>query len=213
MFQNRQRQVEEQLHEYRTVVDATMQGLLNLFRDIGEGERIERLAELVDVIARSESRADEIRREVEVLMYSKALFPESRGDILQMLEAMDRIPNQAEKIGKELLAYDLGIPKKLRQDFFRLTSGAVDCVGALLEASEKLFSDFTNAGVAVGRVDELESAVDELEADLIARIFRSDRADLDKILLRDVARNIAGICDRAEDAGDRIRIMVATRVL
>ena len=30
-------------------------------------------------------------------MYSKALFPESRGDILGLLEAMDKVPNQAEK--------------------------------------------------------------------------------------------------------------------
>ena len=44
-----------------------------------------------------------MRREIEVMMYSKALFPESRGDILTLLETIDRVPNQAEAVVRMLL--------------------------------------------------------------------------------------------------------------
>ena len=39
----------------------------------------------------------------------------------------------------------------------------------------------------------------------------SDMEGIDKILLRDLIGRLAGISDRAENVGDRIRIMVAKR--
>ena len=39
-----------------------------------------------------ESKADDIREEIKALMYGKALIPESRGDIMGLLESIDKIP-------------------------------------------------------------------------------------------------------------------------
>ncbi|MEK0368345.1 MAG: DUF47 family protein, partial [Nitrosopumilus sp.] len=42
------------------------------------------------------------RREIEISLYEKALIPESRGDILGLLEAVDRIPNKAESVAFQM---------------------------------------------------------------------------------------------------------------
>ena len=45
-----------------------------------------------------ESEADEMRRDIEMTLYGRALLPESRGDILTILESYDRVPNAAETV-------------------------------------------------------------------------------------------------------------------
>jgi predicted phosphate transport protein (TIGR00153 family) len=162
-------------------------------------------------VHRVESQADDIRREIEVMMYSKALFPESRGDILGLLETIDKIPNQAESVVHMLLTHHIVIPPAFRPSILQLVGICVRCAAALLDGAGKLFVDFTNATVAVGQVDELESEADHLEADLTEQIFSSDIDSIQKILLRDIVKNISSVCDRAENAGDRIRLIAAKR--
>ena len=62
-------------------------------------------------------------------------------------------------------------------------------------------------------VDELESEADRMEADIIGRLFCSEMDGMDKLLLRDLVQHISGISDRAENVGDRLRIIVAKRSL
>ena len=166
-------------------------------------------------IHKAESLADDIRRDIEVLMYSKALFPESRGDILGLLESADKVPNQVEASIQAIRDQNITILPHLIPDIMRLANVCVRCVKTMIEAIQKLFTDYTGATVAVGKIDELETAADHIEAELIQQIFSDVPAtpaeSMNKILLRDLVRQIASICDRAENVGDRIRIIVAKR--
>jgi len=47
--------------------------------------------ESVQLVHKAESRADDIRREIELDLYQKALIPESRGDVLGLLETIPYI--------------------------------------------------------------------------------------------------------------------------
>jgi uncharacterized protein Yka (UPF0111/DUF47 family) len=47
---------------------------------------------LMDQTHKFESRADDLRDETNELMYSRALIPESREDIMALLERVDGIP-------------------------------------------------------------------------------------------------------------------------
>jgi len=53
---------------------------------------------LMDQTHKFESRADDLRDETNELMYSRALIPESREDIMALLERVDEIPRSFEKI-------------------------------------------------------------------------------------------------------------------
>ena len=160
---------------------------------------------------KAESMADDIRREIEVMMYIKALFPESRGDILGLLETMDRIPNAMESSVRMVLNQHIYIPEDIRAKLLQLIDVSGSCVEAMLDGAGKLFTDFTGTTVAIGKVDEIESQADRIEYSLIEQIFSSEIDGYDKIMLKDLIKHIAEVSDRTENVADRIRIITAKR--
>lgn len=213
MFRSKQRQIQSRLAAYR---DKTAECVSEFKRSLGEfchtGDRGQ-LEENVAKVHHLESAADDIRREVEVMMYSKALFPESRGDVLGLLETMDRVPNKAESVLRLLLNQHVAIPDDLHEPLLHLADVCCQCVEAMLDASARVFTDFASATAIIGKVDQLESDADAIEASLLQAIFSGGLPDLRKILLRDLVETVSAIADRSEVVGDRIRIIVAKRLV
>ena len=211
VFGGKQREVEARIEKYCATILECIDSFRRTVEQHGLEADIDRAKENYRVVHHAETQADDIRREIEVMMYSKALFPESRGDILGLLEAMDKVPNQAESAVRSIYEERLVLPPFLVTGITPLLDVSARCVKAMIECVSQLFKDYTSATVAVGRVDELESEADHIESDLKERIFASDLEGLDKILLRDLVSRFANLCDRAEDVADRVRIIVAKR--
>jgi predicted phosphate transport protein (TIGR00153 family) len=211
LFISKQKKVESSLAEYREKVSTCLEVFENSILEYLETSDKSSLEKNCVEIHKAESQADDIRREIEVMMYSKALFPESRGDILVLLETMDRVPNQAEATIHMISNQQIGIPEQFHAQIIELVSVCVRCSMAMLESSAKLFTDFTTATITLGKVDELESEADHIEEAIIKQIFKSDIDGFEKIMLRDTVKQISTVSDRAEKAGDRIRIIVAKR--
>ncbi len=213
MFYTRQREVEALIAEYREQAALCVRRFHDsLMRYCRTGDLAQLTRDVVEV-HRAESRADDLRRDIETMMYAKALFPESRGDVLGLLETLDTVPNQAELAVRSIVNQYIAIPEPLHPQLSELVNLCSRCVDATMEAVAKLFEDFTNAAALLGKIDEIESRADAIEAQLTQRIFASgDIKDLDKLLLRDLVRDISGICDMAESVADRIRIIVVKRV-
>jgi len=211
LFVSRQKKIESSLAEYRSQVALCLEIFTKTFRDYLHETDRQKLEQAFTQVYQAESKADDIRREVEVMMYSKALFPESRGDILGLLETMDKVPNQAESTVHMVLNQHIEIPAEYHGQLMQLVGICNRCVKVMLDGVEKLFTDFTNAMVTVGKIDELESEADNIEEAIIERIFSSQMDGFQKLLIRDLIKKIATICDRAENVGDRMRIIVANR--
>lgn len=213
IFQNKQKQLQTKLKDYYQQVHVSLDEFRIALKSICQNPDRARLEESSQKVSKAESLADDTRREIEDIMYSKALFPESRGDILGLIESMDKVPNHAESSVRMVLVQHISIPDFLCEGIIRLTDVTCRCVDAMLDSAEKLFSEYTGATVSIGRIDELESEADRLESELIDRIFSSKIDGLDKILLRDLVEHLAEISDRAENVGDRIRIICSKRSL
>ena len=56
----------------------------------------EAFAEKMGHVSEVESRGDELRREIQRRLYAETLLPESRGDVLHLLEDSDQILNACE---------------------------------------------------------------------------------------------------------------------
>jgi len=211
LFISKQKKVESSLADYRQQVSTCVEIFERSFLEYMKNDNRKQLEKNFLAIHKAESIADDIRREIEVMMYSKALFPESRGDILGLLETMDRVPNQAEDTVQMLLNQHISIPETYHSQIIALIDICRRCAEAMLESSSKLFNDFTSATITIGKVDELESEADQIEESIIEQIFASDMEGYKKILLRDIVKQVATLSDRAENVGDRIRIIVAKR--
>lgn len=211
LFENKQKKVENLIKEYCGYVVECTDSYEKIIKEHCKEADHEKLRQNYRHIHRIESKADDTRRDIEILMYTKALFPESRGDILGLLETLDRIPNAAESAIRSMLNEYITIPSFLAPSVIQLAGVCNRCVKKLIEGVNSLFIDFTNATIAVGNVDELESEADFIESTLIEHVFASDLNGVEKILLRDLVKKIAEVSDRAENVADRIRIIVAKR--
>jgi len=212
LFLTKQKVLEDRLAAYRQRLwDCVEQTQKSLNAYCASGD-LQQLRQEVHTIHRVESEADDIRREIEVMMYSRALFPESRGDILSLLETMDKVPDQAEDVARNIADQMIAVPDFLHPDLSLLLDINCRCVAAMLECVGKMFTDFQHATTIIGRIDELESEADRVQSRLIQQIFASDVRDMAKILLRDLVNEIAAISDNAQDVGDRVRVMVAKRL-
>ena len=210
-FWNKQRQLEGKLSEFRKEIAACVKAMVDTFEQCRGEYDPAFFAERSKVVHSYEGRADDMRREIEVVMYSKALFPESRGDVLNLVEAIDKIANQAEKVVWKLRTQRIVIPVFMQSGIVSLAKIVDECSYALLDAAAKVFSNFTAATEAIGKVDHLESEADRLEVNLIEELFASSLDGFQKLMVREVIHDVARVSDRAENAADRIRIMVAKR--
>ena len=210
-FSTKKRKVEELMDTYRSLVLQCVRDFHAMLKDyIHKGDK-EALRMQIKHVSQLEGKADNIRRDLEVLMYKNALYPESRGDMLGLLESTDKLANSAESTAYMLQTHDLEIPSEFGEQVIALSECTRKCVETAIEAQERLFTNFATVLELVGRVHELESKADHIERELIENIFGSGEKTLHKLMLRDFVLRLSSIADRAENVADRMRITVARR--
>ena len=166
--------------------------------------------EVVHKVSHLESEADDLRRAIEHKLYEKALVPESRGDILGLLESVDKIPNMFESICYQVYQEKLEFPKEWREKLTQLVEKNLEAYRAIKNATIGFFYNKVLED-DLKEVDSKESESDEIERDLIEAIFNSKIDKADKILLKEVVINIGNISDLALVTADRLTIAVIKR--
>ena len=162
----------------------------------------------------AESSCDDLRRRIDADMYENALLPESRGDILTLLDSLDRVPNKAESILFQLQSELLRVPDELMGKFIQLVNLNRDAFDALADAVSLLFSDSSKVRERTDAIDKLESASDILEREILRSLFaKEDLAPDQKILLKDIVAGIGQISDRCEFAADRVTMITIKRLV
>lgn len=161
----------------------------------------------------SESCADDIRREIEFKLYEKSLIPESRGDILGLLENADRIPDKAQSVLYQIQTQFLKIPGALKEDFIKLIDINLDAFKDVLKTIRGLFENIKEVREIVGEIDKKESLSDRLEREIIRRIFSSEVGTAERILLKELVIEIGNISDLSQNVGDRINIIAIKKLV
>jgi predicted phosphate transport protein (TIGR00153 family) len=167
-----------------------------------------------DATHKQESHADDLRRKIEHEMYAKALLPESRGDILGILESVDGLLSQAEDVLFEIQCQEVEIPESLLPRTFKLVEIVYDCAELINKAVRIVLAPkgrLRDVEGLVEKVDSLESEADHLERVLIRSIFKLDIITGDKLVLKDVIRQLGHMCDACEQIGDRLTIVSVKR--
>lgn len=210
-FWRKTKKIEAMLAAYFDRCDeciSRFEGALGLYFDQGHSEAFE---SSVHECHAAESQADDIRREIEHTLYGKALLPESRGDLLGLLESFDRMPNVCSGILFGMLCERTQVPQELRSDIARLAALNMEAYRLVRRCVDSLWSSPQETLNNSKAVDAKESESDRLERALITAIFQRDGDTGSKILLRDLVLHIGDISDRAEDSADRIAIVAIKR--
>lgn len=204
------RMVEEYLTHADTCLRLFREGF-DLFLAQGLGDDFEAA---VDRVHAAERVCDDHRRAIEAAMYEKMLIPESRADVLNLVEKLDRVPNKCEGIMFALLYQRMRLPEPLREDVRHMVQVNLGCWEALSKAVRMLFENPEAVKDLAAEVDHKESESDMLRLQLIQRLFTDEALPGDqRLLLRDLVRDISTLSDRCENASDLLSIIVVKRLI
>jgi len=170
----------------------------------------EKIEHIIDV----EHQGDALRRSLEEQLYTKTLIPESRGDVLELLEAMDAL---LDRFKGALYRFDIEepeIPLQFHEGFKELIACVVEAVEAMVRSSRAFFKEISGVADHMHKVSYWETESDKTSTRLQRAIFHTDDLNLSqKMQLRDFVTHVDKIADRAEDVSDKLSIYVIKRSL
>lgn len=162
---------------------------------------------LIEQTHKFESKADDIREEIKMLMYGKALIPESRGDIMGLLESIDKIPGIFELLLNMIRTQKMVIPEFIILDIKELIKVSLESCGLMVKQIEALFKRTEEIMPLLSRIDHNESHCDHIERRIITKIFDSDLDPFSKLQLKELIVNMGEITDQADRVSKRVNII------
>ncbi|AEA80657.1 DUF47 family protein [Pelagibacteraceae bacterium] len=166
-----------------------------------------KVEDLTVKISDLESACDKLRRTTERKIYQETLIPEQRGDVLGMLENLDKIPGQLQGNAHRINTEKPDIHKELHDDFNNLVQNNSTCVKLLISGSKQFFIDPKKTIEDCLLVSKHESTGDKISTKLKNAIFNNNNLDLSqKMHLRYFVEIVDEVANLAEDVADRLII-------
>jgi len=208
-----QHEIEKKLAEYLDETEAIaleLQKAIECYlKQDGDG-----FASCFERINLMEHRLDTLRRDIEEEIYGRRLLPDTRGDILGLLESMDKIPNRIQALTREMILQKVRVPEGLYPGLIRLADRDVKIVGVLARTARAFLDQPDKVKEGAKELSDHEHEGDLIERGAVALIFDDDRLELaHKLQLRRLVDDLGSICDIAEDVGDRLVIAALKRIL
>ncbi len=158
-----------------------------------------------------EKEADEARRQVELTIHSGAFMPIYREDYLSLAELIDKVADDCVSVTNLMLLAGFKIPEKSQEDISHIIDRTVESVETLDSCIGLCIDDRQKAHKTASKVEEIEESIDDEEFRVRSTLYRMSIDGYQKILLNDLVDKIGNISDAAEDASDRIVIMITKR--
>jgi predicted phosphate transport protein (TIGR00153 family) len=166
---------------------------------------------LMDQTHKFESRADDLRDETNELMYSRALIPESREDIMALLERVDEIPRSFEQILNMIRTQKLSFPEFLILDIQELIRVSMESCDMMAKQIDVLLKKKEGVRALMSTIDQNESHCDHIERRFITKLFDSDLEPFLKLQLKEMVIVMGEISDQADRVSKRVNIMTMKR--
>ncbi len=207
----KQRQVQILVERYLEHLRLAQQNFSQAIASCLAGDARDDFMILADETHRFESKADDVREEIKTLMYSKVLLPESRGDIMGLLEAIDQIPRFFEIALNIIRTQKLAIPDLIVSDVRELVSVSMETCDLMITQVEDLLQRGGRIPELLNVIDEKESQCDVIERRIMNTIFDSDIDPFLKIQLKELVIFLGEISDQADRVSKRINIISLKR--
>lgn len=199
------------LDSYLKTAEESLLVFDSAIRHLMENGVDEHFCTLARKVHKFESNADDIRRSIELDMYQKSLLPETREDLLSIIEIMDKIPNEAEAIVNDFVSQKTLLFDDIKPGFLELVQLSIETSRIAMDATRDCFGKREHIAELNRRVDNNESLGDAMERAMITKVFASSLDSGDKIIQKDFIIKLGNICDLCEDVLDRIVICSVKR--
>ena len=212
MLFKKTRFLEQKVDEYLDLLSKSAltfkEGVYN-YLDSQKEEFERHLESIVDI----ENTADNLRRDIETHLYTHTLIPESRGDVLALLETTDDVNDHAKATLVDFSIEQPDVPERFKEDFRSLTDYAIQTMDAMVVSTRAFFRNLPAVRDNLHKVHFYEKEADKVLDRLKISMFRNDSITRlsHKLHLREFAYNIGLIADYSEDVADRLAIYTIKR--
>jgi len=168
----------------------------------------------IEQITIAEHKGDSLTRTLEERLYIQTLIPDSRGDVLELLESMDSLLDQFKGA---IWQFEIERPEiwpEFHDDFNELVGYVVEAVEAVVLSSRAFFKNIAAVSDHMHKVSYWETESDKVASNLQRAIFKHEDMRMShRLQLRDFAKKVDNIADVSEDVADRLAIYVIKRSL
>lgn len=192
------------------LIDAAMtfKKAIHVFLNEKRSENYRKLSKQIKVI---EHDADALRRDIENKLYIQNLIPDLRGDVLHLVENLDKIINKFDEVTYKFYIEQPDIPEEYHTRVLNLCEQVSDCAENMAIASRAFFRDFSTVRDYSQKVYFIEHESDLTSGRMLQAIFDSDLPLANKLQLDSLITEVADIADIAEDCVDELLIFTIKR--
>ncbi len=214
LFDSRAKTLELSIDRYLTLVEQSVLLLEDAIKKY-LNDRIELFEHQRSEIDKTEREADNLRREIKHRLYSEMLIPDSRGDVLALIETLDNVTDRAKDVSSHFSIEKPEIYPFLKGDFRELMDACVKTVGEVTLAVRAFFRELYRVTEHVEKVHYWEHQADEIEERIKRKAFQSEGIKLfsKRVHMRYFAERISEIADEAEAVADRLAVYSIKRSL
>ena len=166
---------------------------------------------LVEQTHKFESKADDIRDEINYLMYSRALIPESREDVMNLIEQVEVIPRIFELVLHLIRTQKIKIPDFVLPEVKDLIRMSVESCDLMIKQIDLMLKNRQGIRALMTTIDHNESHCDHIERSLMTKVFDSSLDPIHKIQLKELIIAMGEVSDQADRVSKRVNIMVLKR--
>ncbi len=181
------------------------------------GQECKKFDLLTEQMARLESEADDIKRNIRNHLPRGILMPVDRFQFFDYLKEQDKVLDEVEEALFWLSFRPRGIPDEVASDIHHLVEAVIPAIERLPDlvalATEyfrrKSEDQRTKMKSLIRDIRQYERETDHLERELKFKIFGSIKDPLVVFHLIRLVEIVADIADHAQNASDRMRAMIA----
>ncbi|MBQ7659512.1 MAG: DUF47 family protein [Alphaproteobacteria bacterium] len=198
----------DELHDKIIEISMVFKKAVHLFLQEKRSLNYRQLSKEIKTI---EHDADILRRSIENSLYAQNLIPDFRGDVLELVENLDKVINEFDEVAHQLYLENPDVPETYHKPLEDLVAQVSECAENLAFASRAFFKDFSAVRNYSKKVYFMEHESDKTAAKLTEEIFASNLELAHKLQLKTIISEVADIADLAENCVDQLLIYVIKR--
>ncbi|MCP4176166.1 MAG: DUF47 family protein [bacterium] len=162
---------------------------------------------LVNKISELENNADELIKYIKYKIISQSLLPETREDLLEILDAMDNIPDNCESAAYMINDQQLLPINQIKEDLLELVDVGIECYKYTISLVKDFLFKMNELHIYEEKIDNTEHVGDKLERKIIQKIFSDNSLSAgEKILQKQLVKEIGELCDICQYISKKIII-------
>jgi len=168
---------------------------------------IDQAKQSANEVIKLESEADTLKHQLRDVLFSGAFLPNIRSDVYRLVDSVDKVADMGETSSHFVVYQRPVVPEHFHNDMTEICRLCMSCYEELRQGLKCFFKPKGEIELLrehASRVGDLETEVDNLQADFTRKIFESSMGMGEKIHLCQLLKYVTRIADRAEDAADEL---------